>query len=751
MDPRKALRDVLGAGADINAGNPLQVFDPKVWGALSGLILYGVVTAVPGANQFTIPTLAGLGAGKFSDMTAPFSVFVFRDAGGTNALPQGQMRTVTGYTTATGIFATDEFDVAVGIGDEILILHPRIAEMLAVRDIAGRLEVPLTAPFVKRDTQFWTGAAGQNQVWGIATDERFIYVAIFIAPATVIKIDPITMKTVRTWVHTSADQTYAVACDTKGHLFVGLKKAASATSDVIMVDTATMTTVPGKTWDAPVGANDISRIICDGRYIYAACYNTIALPPGNQGRVYRIDPTTTPMTTVATWIGAAGQHLIAEMVSDGTNLYITTGDVPSQIVQISKATMLTVANYVYGIPSFSGLAFDGHFLWGLTTDRVIRKLDPAGLVFLTQIILPITLVTTYAVGFDFDGQFLYVGTHDSPGDIMQVDPNTLSVIDEYTLPAGQNGVNYLRCVNGLLYVGLDTSPAMVAQRSFRNPTWNFKQLASGTLTASDTTVPADTTRLEATGYWDGCRLMTMEGAVARQPKLIVHFNNVGAVFTLDPEHPFTAAPGLVPYIILPPTDDVLLPAAGTASDFTSAHVIGRKDDPQVTVVGVAASIVAYIKGLLNRQARVLVQADYWSIPQLSAVVPAIAANQALPNVVVADLPAGITVVKATAIIMFRSISNAGAANKLSGAQHIQIQKGGGGGFNDAISLVDDMFTIAAATVDAPGTAVIGDHNVVAKVDGNATYNFQWTAALADVAGLTFNDVQVGLRIWYSLG
>jgi hypothetical protein len=46
--------------------------------------------------------------------------------------------------------------------------------------------------------------------------------------------------------------------------------------------------------------------------------------------------------------------------------------------------------------------------------------------------------------------------------------------------------------------------------------------------------------------------------------------------------------------------------------------------------------------------------------------------------------------------------------------------------------------------------IIGDHNVVAKVTGNDTYNFQWTSANADVANLTLNDVQMGLRIWFSV-
>jgi hypothetical protein len=147
---------------------------------------------------------------------------------------------------------------------------------------------------------------------------------------------------------------------------------------------------------------------------------------------------------------------------------------------------------------------------------------------------------------------------------------------------------------------------------------------------------------------------------------------------------------------------------------------------------------------------VLSQIDYWSTPQLSLIIPAGAANQSLPDVVVAALPSGITVVRAVAMIKFRSISNAGAANKLSGGQHIQVQKGGAGGYADAISLIDDQLTVAAATVDAPGDVIIGDHNVVAKVTGNDTYNFQWTSANADVANLTLNDVQMGLRIWFSV-
>jgi len=120
----------------------------------------------------------------------------------------------------------------------------------------------------------------------------------------------------------------------------------------------------------------------------------------------------------------------------------------------------------------------------------------------------------------------------------------------------------------------------------------------------------------------------------------------------------------------------------------------------------------------------------------------------LPAVVVAGLPAGATVVQATAMFKFRMLGNAGAANKLTGDQQIQIQKAAGA-LTDAISLVADQFGIAAATREG-GDVVIGNINVAATVDEDETYNFLWDEAVADVALLTFYDLQMGLKIWYSV-
>lgn len=117
-DSLEALRDFIAASS-------------------SGLFFAGTVTAVPGANQFTIPTLAGLGPGMFASATNPYQAYVLRDAGGTSAAPQGEIQAVTGYVDATGNFTTNAFTVAVQPGDQMLIMNPEIGnDVTIIADLA---------------------------------------------------------------------------------------------------------------------------------------------------------------------------------------------------------------------------------------------------------------------------------------------------------------------------------------------------------------------------------------------------------------------------------------------------------------------------------------------------------------------------------------------------------------------------------------------------------------------------------------
>lgn len=152
--------------------------------------------------------------------------------------------------------------------------------------------------------------------------------------------------------------------------------------------------------------------------------------------------------------------------------------------------------------------------------------------------------------------------------------------------------------------------------------------------------------------------------------------------------------------------------------------------------------------------------DFWSAPleevQLGDAVAG--ATVALPTVTVADLPAGATIVRAIAMFKFRMVENTNAAaNKLNGAtvagtsQVIQVRDDTPGTWYDAINFVDDQFGLAAETREG-GDVCIGSIDIAGsgKVDANDGYNFRWLLGRADLDYLNFNDVQVGLRIWYSI-
>jgi len=100
--------------------------------ATQGLVYYGVVTEVPVAGQFTIPTLAGLGAGRFAEVggIGQYYAFVTREHAGGSAAPQGEAQALQNYATLTGNFTAAAFTVDPDVGDEILIIHPFLARIL---------------------------------------------------------------------------------------------------------------------------------------------------------------------------------------------------------------------------------------------------------------------------------------------------------------------------------------------------------------------------------------------------------------------------------------------------------------------------------------------------------------------------------------------------------------------------------------------------------------------------------------------
>jgi len=185
-----------------------------------------------------------------------------------------------------------------------------------------------------------------------------------------------------------------------------------------------------------------------------------------------------------------------------------------------------------------------------------------------------------------------------------------------------------------------------------------------------------------------------------------------------------------------------------------ADIASILEDTGTTLPATLATIAGYIDtevaAIITSQGRQLFTMDFWSDTQEELLINATAGDKTLRNVAVAELPDGATIVRAIAMFKFRMVENVfDGANAINGAQHIQVRDSTPGTWRDAISIADNLFNFAEKAREG-GDVLIGDHDIAIEVDEIATYNFQWTAAAADQISINFNDIQVGLRIWYSV-
>ena len=160
----------------------------------------------------------------------------------------------------------------------------------------------------------------------------------------------------------------------------------------------------------------------------------------------------------------------------------------------------------------------------------------------------------------------------------------------------------------------------------------------------------------------------------------------------------------------------------------------------------------FVDGLETSMGRALFAMDFWSNSVEEVVLTGAQATTVLTTVVVAELPAGATIVRAILMFKFRMVENTNVAENSIDATAVlplQVDDSGATGYMTAIDFTDEMYKIAAETREG-GDVVIGDNDIAARVDGNDTYSIRWLDAKAHLANIQFNDCQFGIRIWYSV-
>ena len=179
------------------------------------------------------------------------------------------------------------------------------------------------------------------------------------------------------------------------------------------------------------------------------------------------------------------------------------------------------------------------------------------------------------------------------------------------------------------------------------------------------------------------------------------------------------------------------------------YVEGKNEKVDLTVIrNIISEVQTGIASLAS-------MADFWSEPVEEIQINAAGVTVTLPSVIIDGIPVGAAILRAIAMFKFRMVENTNAAaNKLNGAtvpgisQVIQVRDDTPGAWINAINFTDDQFSLEGQTREG-GDVCIGSKDISDIVDGNEGYEFQWLLARSDLDFINFNDVQMGIRVWYT--
>jgi hypothetical protein len=149
--------------------------------------------------------------------------------------------------------------------------------------------------------------------------------------------------------------------------------------------------------------------------------------------------------------------------------------------------------------------------------------------------------------------------------------------------------------------------------------------------------------------------------------------------------------------------------------------------------------------------RVISSLDLWSsfVPQV--ILTSAAADIQLPSLTIAGLPSDVSVVRAISLVKYRMIENIfGDLNSLATPQSIQAQKEVDGTWLRAFQFNGGECAVPGTSRES-GDVIMGTEDISAQVPVNGqVINFLWSGSQSIQDSLIFQDVQVGLRIWFKV-
>lgn len=146
--------------------------------------------------------------------------------------------------------------------------------------------------------------------------------------------------------------------------------------------------------------------------------------------------------------------------------------------------------------------------------------------------------------------------------------------------------------------------------------------------------------------------------------------------------------------------------------------------------------------------------DFWSDNDDEIAITTVAGNLNLPNVVVADLPSGITIIRVVAMLKIALIKDtSGADNAVVGVtMALKVDADSlYGSTVAAIDIPDNSWAVdVSEATERGGDVMIGDNDIASEVTGNATYYGRFENADCDGNNLKLKDVAWGVRVYFTI-
>lgn len=316
----------------------------------------------------------------------------------------------------------------------------------------------------------WTGAGGENYLYGACYLNGYLYVSLWLTPAKVIKIDPATMATVDSWTGAADEKGCRKITHDGTYLYVGTCNTGYAVPPcrVIKIDPSTMTKVSRWTGETyPSGQSNPERLICDDTYLYALEY---IISGSYKARVTKINKST--MVTDTEWNSAAN-YKGYDMTLMGDILYVSDSAQPANIEKVNKNTMTTVSGtWVGDDADIEGIVWaltnDGTNIYASTYDwtendptRLI-KINPSTMATISKYLGSATEICCFSC--TYINPYVYMGLTDwSPTrQILQINPTTMTRVSKYDQAATDRYVYEIVAGNpSYIYAGVFAAPSLI--------------------------------------------------------------------------------------------------------------------------------------------------------------------------------------------------------------------------------------------------------------------------------------------------